>query len=411
MIWPQVRLSRKARTISGSGFPPAEQGLSEGDLPFLKVRDLSGPSAQQGLVSAANWVTTATANSLGVRRIPAGSTVFPKVGAALLNNARAFLLVPAVADNNVMAVFPTEGYPRYWYWVLQTVDMGMLSDGGTLPFISDSDVRALQVPYPPLDEQRRIADFLDDQVALLDRALEGRGRQVRLEEERHEATWTAAMLETPRSLWHPLRRFLLSIIDGPFGSSLTSAHYTNEGARVVRLGNIGLASFRHDDKAFISDDYFDVLRVHAVKAGDLLIAGLGDERHPLGRACVAPDQLGKCIVKADCYRVRLDERRLAHDYAALAISSPVVTSQTVTLSRGSTRARINTEIAREIRIPVPERSVQIRLVTLLRESSTYRDRVAELITSQSSLLIERRQALITAAVTGQFDVTTARSVA
>ncbi|MYW21032.1 hypothetical protein GT039_37085 [Streptomyces sp. SID2955] len=163
----------------------------------------------------------------------------------------------------------------------------------------------------------------------------------------------------------PLRRFINEIIDGPFGSALTSSHYVDDGARVIRLGNIGSSAFRNEDAAFISLDYFGDLRRHEVKPGDLLIAGLGDENHPVGRACVAPEGISPAIVKADCFRARLDEDRLTHRYAAWALSSSIVAQQVQTMTRGSTRARINLEVAREIRIPVPGIEEQCRIVDFL----------------------------------------------
>ncbi|MGH3903860.1 MAG: hypothetical protein ACRDTE_06690, partial [Pseudonocardiaceae bacterium] len=95
-----------------------------------------------------------------------------------------------------------------------------------------------------------------------------------------------------------------AITDGPFGSNLTSAHYTADGARVVRLQNIGDGVF-NDARAYISMQHFEGLRNHEVAAGDLLIASLGEE---LPRACIAPASLSPAIVKADCIRVRLGER-------------------------------------------------------------------------------------------------------
>lgn len=92
-----------------------------------------------------------------------------------------------------------------------------------------------------------------------------------------------------------------AIMDGPFGSKLKTEHYTEKGARVVRLGNIHPMRFADDDKAFISMEYFKQLRAHEVCAGDLLVAALGD---PLGRACRVPPDLGPSIVKADCLRFR-----------------------------------------------------------------------------------------------------------
>ncbi len=282
-----------------------------------------------------------------------------------------------------------------------------IRQGRTVPYEGFANLR---LPVPPLEEQRRIADFLDDQVALVHRALELRRTQLQLLDERYASKWSQWLLAVSGPLL-PLRRFLRSIADGPFGSGLTSAHYVSEGARVIRLGNLGNGSFRNEDAAYISLAYYAQLQQHSVLPGDLLVAGLGDEHHPLGRACLAPEDLGPAIVKADCYRVRLDESKVSHAWAALAMSSSPVSQATRTLSRGSTRARINTELARDIKIPVPDLPEQRRL---LAEHDSDREALHQARTAllrSERLLTQRKQALITAAVTGQLDITTSENAA
>ncbi|MEU6224226.1 restriction endonuclease subunit S [Streptomyces sp. NPDC047042] len=186
----------------------------------------------------------------------------------------------------------------------------------------------------------------------------------------------------------PLRRFIREIADGPFGSSLTSSHYASEGARVIRLGNIGAARFKEADAAYISLEYFKELRQHEVKSGDLIIAGLGDTNNPVGRACVAPPGLGPAIVKADCFRARLDEGRISHQYAAWALSSSFVSGQVQTLTRGSTRARINLDVAREIQLPVPPVEEQRQIADFLDIETARIDQLRELRARQYSLVEE-----------------------
>lgn len=181
----------------------------------------------------------------------------------------------------------------------------------------------------------------------------------------------------------PLRRFVTAITDGPFGSSLTSSHYTDKGARVIRLGNIGLGEFRNEDAAHISIDYFRQLKRHEAKVGDLVIAGLGDLNHPVGRACIVPKEIGPAIVKADCFRVRLDEKKLTHKYAMWAMYDAASSGYTADLSHGSTRARINLEVARSIHLPVPPVEEQRRIADFL---DTETQKIDNLISKKRHLI-------------------------
>ena len=263
------------------------------------------------------------------------------------------------------------------------------------------------MPQHPLDEQRRIADFLDDRVARIDQIIAARRQQATLAEEAMATSWAQASRELEETYCLvPMRRFLRNIVDGPFGSSLTSSHYTDEGTRVIRLGNIGIARFKDLDKAYIADDYGQTLSQHAVHPGDLLMAGLGDSTWPLGRCAVAPENLGPAIVKADCYRIRLDAS-VDHAFAAAFLSNPTARGRAQLLSRGATRARLNTDIAPESLIPpIPIRQ-QLAYVHELARWQNELDGTQLALEHSIDLLTEYKSSLITAAVTGELDVTTA----
>jgi type I restriction enzyme S subunit len=64
---------------------------------------------------------------------------------------------------------------------------------------------------------------------------------------------------------------------------------------------------------------------HEVQEGDLLIAGLGDDNNLVGRACVAPKDIAPCLVKADCFRFRLDTNRVSPKFLAYQLSAGAIT--------------------------------------------------------------------------------------
>lgn len=160
--WRVIRLGQIATIKSGVGFPDEYQGKSNGLYPFMKVGDL-GAANEFGILSTAeNYVDLLDAISLGARIAPAQTIVFPKVGAALLNNRRVILGAPSIFDNNVMGLLFKEGNIRFWYHVLRSVDMGQIMNPGPVPSIGASQVSDISLPFPPLEEQNRIAKRLDE---------------------------------------------------------------------------------------------------------------------------------------------------------------------------------------------------------------------------------------------------------
>ena len=200
-----------------------------------------------------------------------------------------------------------------------------------------------------------------------------------------------------------LGRYVIEMCDGPFGSSLKSSHYSDHGARVIRLQNIGSGAFIDAGKAYIDLAYFELLRRHEAKSGDLIIAGLGDANNPLGRACLVPSHLGAAMVKADCFRVRLDERELLPGFAMYFLNSLAARAEVSNVSKGATRDRINLGAVSRIRICVPSLAQQLEIVAFLDREMAEADALIEKYERLVELIEEKRIAMIAKAVTMGFD--------
>ncbi|WP_282857270.1 hypothetical protein [Pseudoclavibacter helvolus] len=271
----------------------------------------------------------------------------------------------------------------------------------TLPHFTAEKVAAFSIPAPQVETQSAVADYLDRETAEIDAFIADQEKLIELLTERRAAAWQKLIDEAVPPLL-PLRRVIKSIVDGPFGSSLSSKHYSDSGTRVIRLGNVGINEFKREDEAYIPSDYGAELSAHQAVTGDVIVAGLGDDRMPLGRAAVVPE-IGPAIVKADCFRVRPNELTTG-PYLAWALSSPGVGSRMRTASRGSTRQRLNTTVVREILVPVPDLEMQSLLLARSRATTAQLDATIAEARQAIALSKERRAALISAAVTGKIDV-------
>lgn len=312
-----------------------------------------------------------------------------------------------VASTGFVCLRPIPGIePRYLGWLAQSdlvvEEVVARSVGVSYPAINPSDLGLIKIPLRAFDEQETIADYLDRETARIDALIAAKQRMCSLLEDRYWA-WLDSKIQELASDFLPLRRVMRRITDGPFGSSLKSAHYVDAGARVVRLGNIGRGVFKAADEAFISSDYYAQLSRHVVRQGDLLVAGLGDSANPVGRACVAPD-LGAAIVKADCYCAAVDPNVADAEFIALWLSSDGGSQRIAVAGRGTTRTRINLEIAKEIEVPVLPLDEQHQIATEAEQRRKLHEATADAMERQVALLHERRLGLISAAITGQIEI-------
>lgn len=160
--WQQVPLGEVALVNSGSGFPIACQGRSEGDYPFLKVSDMNLPGNEVSIVIFNHAITEEVRQSLKATAFVAGSIIFPKIGAAIATNKKRLLTRPSCADNNVMAVTARDDRidPEFLFYVFQSKNLSDFASDSNPPSIRKTVVEAWKIPLPPIGEQRHIVDIL-----------------------------------------------------------------------------------------------------------------------------------------------------------------------------------------------------------------------------------------------------------
>lgn len=155
-----------------------------------------------------------------------------------------------------------------------------------------------------------------------------------------------------------------SIADGPFGSNLKTEHYVvDPGVRVVRLQNVAEYQYNDTDRAFVSDRHAAYLVRNKVLGGDVLIAGLGEERYPVGRACTYPENLPPAINKADCFRARCIAELMHNKFFMLFLNSELARQQIRRYEQGVTRPRINTGNLKRLAVCVPELTEQAAFIS------------------------------------------------
>ena len=268
---------------------------------------------------------------------------------------------------------------RYMYYALSVASNRQAFNDGhlsTIAHLTGEKLRTHPFPFPSFAEQAAIARFLDRADERIQRYIRAKRELIALlEEQAHAIIHHVVMGQIDAQTGRPypaykssgvewlgqvpshwkvvqLRRVTLECCDGPFGTGLKSSHYVEDGVRVVRLQNIGHGEFRNSDAAFISADHRASLGNHSVFAGDLLIAGLGDDNHPSGRACVAPENIEPAMVKADCFRFRIDQSRMLPEFVATQLTATSAEASAA-LATGATRQRTNlvSTSARPISIP------------------------------------------------------------
>jgi len=275
------------------------------------------------------------------------------------------------------------------------------------------------VPLPSLSEQRRIADFLDAETSRIDTLVDAHRRQIALLAERKvefarrlTTVGPDAQASTqPTAIdWMPemgvgcALHKVSRVFKTGSGTTPPSAmrQYYEGPVPWINTGDLRDGPVRHPSKSVtrLAVATFPTLRLYG--PGSLVVAMYGATIGRLG-ILTAP----AAVNQACC--VLHSPSAVATDFAFhwfLAHRAEVVA-----FGAGGGQPNISQETVRSLRIPAPtlrEQEVVVRLIELQTGQS---DGLVAAVERQISLLLERRQAVVRLAVTGELDATTARGAA
>lgn len=263
-----------------------------------------------------------------------------------------------------------------------------------------NDMKKILLPVPPLHEQRRIADFLDEKCAEIDRAVSAAERSVQEYVVYKKGLVTEAVRRAGGKEVR-LRHLCSRVFDGPFGSHLKSADYIDEGIRVVRLENLRYMSFDDSKRSYVSQEKYETIARHTVMPTDLIMATFVAKEVQVASL---PKEVQFAVNKADCVGLRLKSGVCVNRYVQYALSSNVVLDYLRSNLHGTTRDRVNTSQIKEIPLAVPSLDEQLRIAGFLDEKCVQID--ATIAAKQAIIadLKAYKQSLIYEVVTGKREV-------
>lgn len=321
---------------------------------------------------------------------------------------------------------PSRIEPRFLFRIIQSDCMrkqfAAAASGVTRYGLSYGAIRGAAVPLAvaDLEEQRRIADFLDDHVSRIDQAIGVRQRQaVSLQEQigavaHAEATGALCLNRKPSGLaWSP---------------SLPSHWGSTRLANVARLGT-GHTPSRSEPEYWVDCDIpwvttTDVKRfrydgIDSIIDTEVHISQLGLRHssavmHPAGTVVLTRTSAsaGFSIVMEVSMATSQDcatwtPGPLLDSFYLLWCLRAMRRDLLERLAMGSTHKTIYFPDLEGIKIPLPPMVEQRSIVERIALRANVIRSAQMLVASSIRLLEERKNSLITAAVTGELDVTTA----
>lgn len=291
----------------------------------------------------------------------------------------------------------TDAYLRWLYYVLSSLRLDAMSDDVGVPGLSRERVYNECILLPSAKKQHTIADYLDQETARIDALIAAKRRMGELLDERLIAVRNYAFSATPG--W-PLKRLLQGRM--AYGVLVPTFVEPGVGVPMVRTYNItDSGRISHDDVAEIPSSLAQEYRRTSLCAGDLVLSVVGS----MGRsAVVSPAENGFNLNRP------LARIRLSADVPSRLIWHWTRSTHFLDLARlstggGTAQPTLNLGDLENFIVGLPQdRDQWPSILESLDGQWQLVDQATTALQEQITRLQEHRQALITAAVTGQLDI-------
>ncbi|AEP29713.1 restriction endonuclease subunit S [Brumicola nitratireducens] len=187
-----------------------------------------------------------------------------------------------------------------------------------------------------------------------------------------------------------------AFVDGPFGSDLKTNDYKDSGVPLIQLNNIRGSKHLMQNMKFVTEEKKQQLIRHLAIPGEIVIAKMAE---PVARCAIVNDEYPEYLIVADCVKLTPNIGLVDLSYLVWAINSECVKVNAELVSTGTTRIRINLGELKKLKIPYPSFAEQKTIANFLDHETAKIDTLIAKQQQLIALLKEKRQAVISHAVT------------
>lgn len=268
----------------------------------------------------------------------------------------------------------------YYFLKFNTALLNSLGGGSTFKEVSGSKLKNIEIPLPPLEEQKRIVEILEEKLGKVKETIELRQGAIVNTEKILSAKLTEIFTEGKEKGWEE-KEFedVCKFENGDRGSNYPSKNtLVDEGVPFVNAGHISDSGLSNN-VTYITEEHFKILRSGKFHTGDILFCLRGS----LGKVAKVTD-LERGAIASSLVIIRpLDV--LSVDYLLAYLKSDLCAGYINTHKNGAAQPNLSVKSLKKFFIPLPDLKTQEKIVKELDELSAS---VAELRSLQETQLAD-----------------------
>jgi type I restriction enzyme, S subunit len=262
--WEVTRLSEVCETATGGTPSRKNPDYFHGHIPWVKSGELEDTTISE----AGEGISKQAIAESNAKVFPRGTVLMAMYGATVGKLGR--LAIDAATNQAVCAFFPGKKLDSGFLWHYLRGIRGELihnSFGAAQPNISQTLIRNLEIPVPPLAEQRRIVARVEALTRRLDQARQARQAAVADAAAVGHAVWDRAFADIPTEQWQPIGAH--AKVQG--GYAFKSEWFVADGIRLLRNQNVYHGDLDWSDTVHLPPSRRGEFKQFELAEGDIVI--------------------------------------------------------------------------------------------------------------------------------------------
>ena len=319
-------------------------------------------------------------------------------------------------NNHAHILKPKVGTDFYFlFYALESIDINPYVTGSAQPKLNQENLKEIPVPFPPIDEQKKIANFLDEKCSEIDSILSDVQREIEILNDYKKSVITEAVTKGLNSKaklkdtgiewigkipeeWDvvPIKRVLKDIKDGTHATFNRVA----EGLFLLSAKNVfddGI-HIGNNESCISENDYLSIIANGFPKRNDVLLSIVGT----IGRCCVYQEDKPMAFQRSVAF-LRANEKILPY-FLVYSLRSRATEEEEKQKINGTAQMGLYLGDVCSLRIAVPPLSEQEAIADYLDEKCSEIDATIADKQRQLETLDEYKKSLIFEYVTGKKEV-------
>ncbi|MFZ0959611.1 MAG: restriction endonuclease subunit S [Terriglobia bacterium] len=264
----------------------------------------------------------------------------------------------------------------YLAWLLrrdETVSAAMRQKTGSrMPRADMDDLFSLEIPLAPLEQQKRIAAILNEQMGAVERARAAAEAQLEAAKAL-PAAYLCAVFNSPEAQKWPMKSLGEICRDISDGTHFTPV-YVSSGIPFLSVKDVKETGLSFNDCRYISDEqHRELIRRCNPERGDVLYTKVGTTG--IAKA-IATDRVFSIFVSVAL--LKLTEAVLP-EFLEKALNSPLGRTQAANLTQGMANRNLVIQDLKRIRVPTPPLPDQKRSADILNDKMASAERTRKAI--------------------------------